>query len=154
MAEICRRIRASSAENLKFFSILNCCYFVDKNDDLLSIYPRNETGSRVDVKICWGSYWKYQNVTHTICCAHLLRELNKVIENHPEQTWAARFKKFLFNINRCMIKHLFPIRMRSATITAISLICSMMPSSKLHIRKIHCLKHLLKSAVARKRAQY
>ena len=35
---------------------------------------------------CWGSYWKYQDVTHAICCAHLLRELNGVIENHPEQT--------------------------------------------------------------------
>lgn len=23
---------------------------------------------------CWGSYWKYQDVTHAICCAHLLRE--------------------------------------------------------------------------------
>lgn len=44
---------------------------------------------------CWGSYWKYQDVTHAICCAHLLRELNGVIENHPEQTWAVRFKKLL-----------------------------------------------------------
>lgn len=35
---------------------------------------------------CWDSYWKYQDVTHAICCAHLLRELNGVIENHPEQT--------------------------------------------------------------------
>lgn len=34
----------------------------------------------------WGSYWKYQDVTHAICCAHLLRELNGVIENHPEYT--------------------------------------------------------------------
>ena len=22
---------------------------------------------------CWGSYWKYENVIHSICCAHLLR---------------------------------------------------------------------------------
>ena len=32
---------------------------------------------------CWGSYWQYPDVTHAICCAHLLRELNGVIENHP-----------------------------------------------------------------------
>ena len=44
---------------------------------------------------CWGAYLKYQDVIHTICCAHLLRELNGVIENHPEQTWVARFKKLL-----------------------------------------------------------
>ena len=49
---------------------------------------------------CWSSYWKYQDVTHAICCAHLLRELNGVIENHPEQTWAVRFKTLLL----CMKK--------------------------------------------------
>ena len=46
------------------------------------------------------------------------------------------------------------IRMRSATITVINLTRSMIPSSKLHMRKIHFLKILLKSAVARKRAKY
>ena len=49
---------------------------------------------------CWSSYRKYQDVTHAICCAHLLRELNGVIENHPEQTWAVRFKTLLL----CMKK--------------------------------------------------
>lgn len=36
------------------------------------------------VHACWCSYWKHQDVTHAICCAHLLRELNGVIENHQE----------------------------------------------------------------------
>ena len=49
----------------------------------------------ITVHDCWGSYWKYQDVTHAICCAHLLRELNGVIENHPEQTWAPKFKELL-----------------------------------------------------------
>ena len=49
---------------------------------------------------CWSSCWKYQNVTHTICCAHLLRELNGVIENHPEQTWAVRFKNLLLSMKK------------------------------------------------------
>ena len=71
-----------------------------------------------------------------------------------EQTWAVRFKKLLLDMKRCVTKHFFQIRMRSATITAISLIRSMMPSSKLHMRKIHFLKLLLKSAVARKKAKY
>ena len=55
---------------------------------------------------CWGSYWRYQDVTHAICCAHLLRELNGVIENHPEQTWAARFKKLLLDMKKVRDKAL------------------------------------------------
>ena len=55
---------------------------------------------------CWGSYWKYQDMTHAICCAHLLRELNGVIENHPEQTWAVRFKKLLLDMKKVRDKAL------------------------------------------------
>lgn len=40
---------------------------------------------------CWTPYWKY-DCTHAVCCAHLLRELNGVMENHPNQTWARTFK--------------------------------------------------------------
>lgn len=94
---------------------------------------------------CWSSYWKYQDVTHAICCAHLLRELNGVIENHPEQTWAVRFKNLLLSMKRYMIKHFFQMKMRSATITAINLIRSIIPLSQLHMRKIPFLKFLLKT---------
>ena len=55
---------------------------------------------------CWGSYWKYQDVTHAICCAHLLRELNGVIETHPEQVWAVRFKKLLLGMKKVRDKAL------------------------------------------------
>ena len=55
---------------------------------------------------CWGSYWKYQDVTHAICCAHLLRELNGVIENHPEQTWAPKFKALLLSMKKVRDKAL------------------------------------------------
>lgn len=46
---------------------------------------------------CWASYWKY-DARHAVCCAHLLRELNGVIENHPEQKWAESFKILLLNM--------------------------------------------------------
>ena len=46
---------------------------------------------------CWVPYWKY-DCEHGICCAHLLRELNGVQENHPEQKWAARFSKLLLDM--------------------------------------------------------
>lgn len=49
---------------------------------------------------CWGSYWKYQDVTHASCCAHLLWELNGVIENHPEQTWTPKFKALLLRMKK------------------------------------------------------
>ena len=35
----------------------------------------------IAVHDCWASYWKYPNVEHAVCCAHLLRELNGIIEN-------------------------------------------------------------------------
>lgn len=49
---------------------------------------------------CWASYWKYEDVKHAICCAHLLRELNGIIENHPEQTWAVSFKNLLLEMKK------------------------------------------------------
>lgn len=53
----------------------------------------------VAIHDCWASYWKF-DVLHAICCAHLLRELNRVIENHSEQTWAPRFKKLLLDMKK------------------------------------------------------
>lgn len=48
---------------------------------------------------CWASYWKFP-VKHAVCCAHLLRELNGVMENHPEQTWAQAFKDLLLKMKK------------------------------------------------------
>ena len=33
---------------------------------------------------CWASYWNYPDIQHAVCCAHLLRELTGIDENHPE----------------------------------------------------------------------
>ena len=49
---------------------------------------------------CWGPYFKYTEIEHAICCAHLLRELNGIIENHPEQKWASYFKNLLVNMKK------------------------------------------------------
>ena len=51
----------------------------------------------IAVHDCWASYWKYASA-HGICCAHLLRELNGVQDNHPEQSWAKSFKKLLLDM--------------------------------------------------------
>lgn len=36
----------------------------------------------------WMSYFKATKAKHAMCCAHILRELTGIFENHPEQTWA------------------------------------------------------------------
>lgn len=47
---------------------------------------------------CWASYWKYKQILHALCCAHLLRELTGVEENYPDQMWAPAFKKLLLKM--------------------------------------------------------
>ena len=49
---------------------------------------------------CWASYWNYPDVTHAVCCAHLLRELTGIIENHPEQKWASAFIDLLLKMKK------------------------------------------------------
>ena len=41
----------------------------------------------IAVHDCWKPYWRYGDIRHALCCAHLLRELIGVVENQPEQTW-------------------------------------------------------------------
>ena len=54
---------------------------------------------------CWKSYWKY-DITHAVCCAHLLRELNGIEENYPDQKWASKFKKLLLEMKHIKDKAL------------------------------------------------
>ena len=49
---------------------------------------------------CWASYWNYPDIRHAVCCAHLLRELTGIEENHPEQKWASAFKDLLLAMKK------------------------------------------------------
>ncbi len=49
---------------------------------------------------CWFPYWRIDGVIHQLCCAHLLRELNGVAENHPDQKWAPQFRELLIKMKR------------------------------------------------------
>ncbi|MFI3215019.1 MAG: IS66 family transposase [Eubacteriales bacterium] len=49
---------------------------------------------------CWASYWSYTDIQHAVCCAHLLRELTGIIENHPEQKWASAFMDLLLEMKK------------------------------------------------------
>jgi len=52
----------------------------------------------IAVHDCWAPYWSYPHLTHALCCAHLLRELIGVEENHPDQAWASYFKRLLLDM--------------------------------------------------------
>lgn len=50
---------------------------------------------------CWAPYWKHPgDITHAVCCAHLLRELTGVEENHPDYTWPEKFKDLLLGMKK------------------------------------------------------
>lgn len=46
------------------------------------------------------SYFKATGADHAMCCAHLLRELTGIFENHPEQTWAKELYLELLSMYR------------------------------------------------------
>ena len=46
---------------------------------------------------CWSSYFKFHGFKHAICGAHILRELEGLIENHQSQ-WAKTLKAFLLHL--------------------------------------------------------
>lgn len=49
---------------------------------------------------CWSSYWSYKDCRHAVCCAHLLRELTGIVENHPNQKWASAFIDLLTEMKK------------------------------------------------------
>ncbi|MBI9015607.1 MAG: IS66 family transposase [Clostridiales bacterium] len=44
---------------------------------------------------CWSTYFKFPNISHGLCVAHLLRELTGIFENDPKQIWAEKMIKHL-----------------------------------------------------------
>lgn len=52
---------------------------------------------------CWSSYFSYNNLKHVTCGAHILRELEGLIENNKSK-WAKVFKSFLLNLYQMPIE--------------------------------------------------
>ena len=48
----------------------------------------------------WKPYFRYENLSHGVCNAHLLRELTGILENHPEQLWAEKMIKLLLQMKK------------------------------------------------------
>ena len=49
----------------------------------------------VVVSDCLGAYWRFPNLSHAICNAHILRDLKGIHENDPKQTWAEDLRALL-----------------------------------------------------------
>lgn len=49
---------------------------------------------------CWAPYWKFKELRHALCNAHILRELKSVTENRPEHTWAQMFADLLIRMKK------------------------------------------------------
>lgn len=58
----------------------------------------------IAVHDCWAPYWNYPDIQHAVCCAHLLRELTGISENHSEQTWASAFIELLLQMKKAKEK--------------------------------------------------
>ena len=48
----------------------------------------------------WHSYQNFEQIEHALCCAHLLRELNAVIEDEENHSWAECFQKLLIRMKK------------------------------------------------------
>lgn len=46
---------------------------------------------------CWGSYFNFKKMRHAVCGAHILRELEGIIENQNTK-WAKVFKIFIMSV--------------------------------------------------------
>lgn len=57
---------------------------------------RNYTGTLVHD--CWAPYFGFDKAKHALCCAHLLRELNALIEQG--QKWAISMKSLLLEMKK------------------------------------------------------
>ena len=50
----------------------------------------------IAVHDCWSPYFKFDGMRHTLCGAHLLRELNNLVEN--DSLWANEMHQFLLDL--------------------------------------------------------
>ena len=50
---------------------------------------------------CWATYFKATHAQHALCNAHIIRELQSVIDNdkNGESSWAKRMQDFLINLH-------------------------------------------------------
>ncbi len=81
-------------------SLLYTYLFVHEKRGRLALDSEKSVLNRISgwlVHDCWSSYFKYHTMHHAICGAHILRELEGLIENQGSK-WARVFKTFLEHV--------------------------------------------------------
>ena len=53
----------------------------------------------IGIHDCWEPYFKYSEMEHGLCCAHLLRELTGVTENYGQE-WAQKMSDLLLEMKK------------------------------------------------------
>ena len=71
---------------------------------------------------CWGSYFNFKELHHALCGAHILRELEGLIENEQSR-WARVSKTFLMHVFEMPLEE--RIRRRQQIESRYTLICGM-----------------------------
>ena len=54
--------------------------------------------SGIAVHDCWSPYFRYEDVKHSVCCAHILRELKGIELNEPDRRWPGMFEYLLLSM--------------------------------------------------------
>lgn len=52
----------------------------------------------VAVHDCWSPYFRYDNIKHSVCCAHILRELKGIESFEPDHKWPGMFEYLLLSM--------------------------------------------------------
>lgn len=84
---------------------------------------------------CWGSYFNFKGMRHALCGAHIIRELEGLIENEQSK-WARSFKTFLMHVFEMSFEE--RIRRRRQIETKYTLICSRGEKAEPPPRKTPC----------------
>jgi transposase len=71
---------------------------------------------------CWSSYFNFEGLSHALCGAHILRELEGLIENEHSK-WPRVFKTFLMHVYEMPLEE--RIRRRQHIEARYTMICSM-----------------------------
>lgn len=81
-------------------TILYTYFFVHKNRGKKALESEQSIIDKIIgwlIHDCWSSYFSFAKIKHAICCAHILRELDDLVENR-QRKWAKVFKIFLMQI--------------------------------------------------------
>ena len=81
-------------------SLLYTYLFVHEKRGALALTSEKSILDRIKgwlVHDCWSSYFNFHKIRHAICGAHILRELEGLIDSEKSK-WARVFKTFLMNV--------------------------------------------------------